>query len=289
MAEPERPELYPNEAALDVAAQRVSFGPGLYVVTLSATATQQADGLLLPCVRLDPLPPSQAAPGTAHLACLNEGNWLTGNGKAGFLRVTGGQAALMLTTYNPPGGGQPPQIRIRLVPDDAAALSATAPPSSTPAAPQTPGIASLGLVVHCSGEASKGAGSGEWVEASGPDGFIEAFCVHLTTALPLTLEYQAIMGIDWVSPWAASPNVCGSVGLGLAIFGLRMRLQGPQADAFELILWGRSGTRQVGPLTTGELAFGVGQPLTAMRVELRPAQPPERRTRPRRPLRPREA
>ena len=283
------PGAYLANAIIDVAAQRVSFGPGLYVVTLTTAVSAHADGVSLPCVRLDPLPPSEAAPGTAHIACLNEGNWLTGDGKAAFLRVTGGQAALMLTTYNQVGAGQPPQVRIRLVPDDASAAGAIAPGTrSGPAVQQTAdGSPNLSLVVHCSEEGSKMAGLGEWVEAAGPEGFIEAFCITAAADAPLPLEYQAIMGVDWVSPWAASPNLCGSVGLGLAIFGLRIRLEGSQADAFELVLWGRSGTREVGPVTSGELAFGIGQPLTALKLELRPARAAERRTRARRVTRPR--
>ena len=273
----------------DVAAQQVSFGPGLYVVTLSAAATSQAGGLALPCVRLDPLPPSPAAPGIAHVSCLNHGNWLTGDGKAAFLRVTGGQAALMLTTYNPPGGAPPPQVRIRLVPDDASVASAVGQSARPgPAMLATPdGSSTLSLVVHCSGEAGKIAAAGEWAGASTPDGFIEAFSIAATASTPLTLEYQAIMGVDWVSPWAASPNLCGSIGLGLAIFGLRVRLAGPQPGAFEPILWGRSGAREVGPVTTGELALGLEHPLTALKLDLRPVQPVDRRARPRRPARPR--
>ena len=43
------------------------------------------------------------------------------------------------------------------------------------------------------------------------------------------IEYQAVLGRGWMSPWVEGGQFCGSRGMALPILGLRVRLRGASA------------------------------------------------------------
>jgi hypothetical protein len=47
------------------------------------------------------------------------------------------------------------------------------------------------------------------------------------------IEYQAVLGRGWLSPWVEGGQFCGSRGMALPILGLRVRLKGAAADTFD--------------------------------------------------------
>ena len=264
----------PSELQLDVAAQRVSFGAGLYLITLADVGVQQADGLSLPCVRIDPVPPSRERPGRAFLASLSEGQWLNSVTQSAFLRIEGGAANLILTTYKALGGPTAPKVRIRLVKDADEAATVIAPPAQKRPALMARGPAEdtlpLTLLVHCAGIGDVRVGGGEWAGAADPRFAIEAFSIAPESLEgDAALEYQSIMGVDWSSPWVTSPELSGSRGLALPLFGMRARFVGALEDKYELVVWARSGERELGPVTQGELDGGPAEPISALKVALR--------------------
>ena len=277
---------------MDVAAQRLSFGPGLYLITLSGGGVREVSGLALPCVRLDPLPPTREMPGRAHVACLTEGQWLSSANQSAFLRIEGGAANLILTTYNVAGDATPPNVRIRLVKNEDAAARLISNPSAAAKRPDLlpPGLAEeslpLKLLVHCSGVGDVEVEGGEWAGAADERAAIEAFSIAPTEMEgDLWLEYQSIMGVDWSSPWVNAPELSGSRGLALPLFGVRARLTGKAASEYEIVLWARCGTREIGPVAIGELDSGLKEPLTALRVALRRKGQMASRGKPRPPIR----
>ena len=285
-----------TEVQMDVAAQRLSFGAGLYLITLSGGAVREASGLALPCVRIDPLPPTREMPGRAYVSCLAEGQWLSSANQSAFLRIEGGAANLILTTYNVAGDATPPNVRIRLVKNEDAAARLISHPAPATKRPELlpPGEAEeslpLKLLVHCSGVGDIEVEGGEWAGAADERAAIEAFSIApMELEADLSLEYQSIMGVDWSSPWVNAPELSGSRGLALPLFGVRVRLTGKTAFQYELVLWARCGAREIGPLSLGELDSGLKEPLTALRVALRrkaqlisrgQPRPPVRRGRP---------
>ncbi len=263
-----------TELQLDVAAQRVSFGAGLYLITLTGVGARKADGLALPCVRIDPVPPSPERPGRAFLASLSEGQWLNSASQSAFLRIEGGSANLILTTYNVAGDAPSPKVRIRLVKDAEEAAGVIAAPAPKRPELMLPGQADdtlpLTLMVHCAGIGDVTVPGGQWAGAADPSLAIEAFSIAPEMLDgDVTLEYQSIMGVDWSSPWVSSPELSGSRGLALPLFGMRARFIGLNGDAYELVAWARSGERQFGPITLGELDGGPDVPISGLKVALR--------------------
>jgi hypothetical protein len=70
---------------------------------------------------------------------------------------------------------------------------------------------------------------------------------------PADLEYQAVLGRDWLSPWVEGGQFCGSRGMSLPLLGLRLRLRGEAAKNFECSY---SATfvdgSSIGPVPAGE-------------------------------------
>jgi hypothetical protein len=67
------------------------------------------------------------------------------------------------------------------------------------------------------------------------------------------IEYQAVLGRGWLSPWVEGGQFCGSRGMALPILGLRLRLRGATAETHECTYEATfvDGTH-VGPVQDGE-------------------------------------
>jgi hypothetical protein len=67
------------------------------------------------------------------------------------------------------------------------------------------------------------------------------------------VEYQAVLGRNWLSPWVEAGKYRGSRSMALPLLGLKVRLKGVAAKRFECTY---SATfvdgSSVGPLTAGE-------------------------------------
>jgi hypothetical protein len=50
---------------------------------------------------------------------------------------------------------------------------------------------------------------------------------------PTDLEYQAVLGRGWLSPWIEGGKFCGSRGMALPLLGLKVRLKGAAAKTHE--------------------------------------------------------
>ena len=141
----------PVRAELVATAQYLSFDPGLYAVDFSVAQSGGTDiGLRLPCLRLEPIPPTPRQKGRAFVSSLSEGGWLWRGEEPTFVLVVGSQAGVVLTVYKASDGMASPQIRIRymggqgLAPGGAAphqvtaAAAAAAPAPALPSRPHRP-------------------------------------------------------------------------------------------------------------------------------------------------------
>ncbi len=161
------------------------------------------------------------------------------------------------------------------------------PPAGAQAAPQqspagggqVANLAEAGEVVaHLQGRGDVSARLGEWMGEPDSKRWIEGFAVAPRGQIgPADVEYQAVLGRGWLSPWAEGGQYCGSRGMSLPILGLRMRLRGEAAERFDCIVSATfvDGTK-VGPLDNGEPCQADSMsPLEAFKIRVVSRPPPE--------------
>jgi hypothetical protein len=73
---------------------------------------------------------------------------------------------------------------------------------------------------------------GVWAMAPG-GGAIEGFAVRTEADL---LEYQAILGREWASPWMGAGEFCGSRGLALPLIGVRVQARPAHAERYSVLV-----------------------------------------------------
>ncbi len=264
------------DARIDVSAQLVSLETGLFSVSVAPTrAVRTEGGMVLPCVRFDVLP--RRAGQDVFVASLTETSLLLPGAPPAYLRVAGGRAALLLTTYKAAGAAPPPEIHITLVQPVAAAPIAVPPLSADPLA-----ASGLTLLVHVQAHGDLRFPGGAWACAPNGAAAIEGFAITGGADLPPgSLEYRAMLGRDWLSPWMAEGEFCGSRQMALALLGACVRLREPAAAEFACRVWGRFGGIEHGPFEDGALCEAGGAELTGLRVAIerrgKPARPRARR------------
>jgi hypothetical protein len=280
-------------APLHTTAQVLTFDPGMYVVDFrSAGPARGIAGLALPGARLDALPASDELRGQAVVSVMSPLGWLAQADLPALVRVTGGKAGVMLTIYRTAGTAAP-ELRVRYVedglkpndlPDDEQrAESAT---SATPAAAAAPLVATdaFEVLVHAQERGDLRAPAGAWAGKPGGGLPLEGFAIFASaeTGLePADLEYQAVLGEGWNTPWFTAGEFCGSRGLALPILGVRLRLVGRGAEMFACEYAGSFlAAGQVGPVAAGQVCESGGQPMEALRVTILRKAPARRPTEP---------
>jgi len=137
----------------------------------------------------------------------------------------------------------------------------------------TDGRARCGVVLmtHVQGIGDLFADAAGWAGRAGSGAPVEGFSVMPENAGAGEIEYQAILGDQWNTPWIRGGGFCGSRGMALPILGFRVRLTGAAAERLECRYWGSFvGRGEVGPLSDG-VACQAGQAfLEAVRIVVSP-------------------
>jgi hypothetical protein len=265
-----------GDVRLDVTAQLITLAQGIFLVELEADDTAVTEmGMVLPAARLDPLPSLGNA--RAHFSTLADTSLVLPGTHPSFLRVTGGTIAVLLTIYKL-NGAPPPRLRVTALQPGAIVTSRSSGPAPKPdaALPSLPLI----VTVHVSGHGDLTASGGMW--AASPDAAAPIEGISIEAGAPLepdSLEYQAIMGQDWVSPWMRGGEFCGSRQLALALLGVRVRLRGAAAETHRCQIWGHFDGTEVGPFESGDSCELNGAPLQGLRITVleRPTAKAKRR------------
>jgi hypothetical protein len=259
------------EVRLEITAQVLNLNPGLYAIEVAPAPTDGIvrldTGLALPCARLDPLPPS--GPGRAFVSTLSESSLLLPGSHPAFIRVAGGIAAALLTIYKMVGPMQPPEVRVRLI--SAPDLDSAVRDEIEPAAASLP----LTLLVHIESHGDMTVQGGHWAVAPGRAGrAVEGFAIMPGGDIPADqIEYQALLGQDWTSPWTPGGDFCGSRQMALPLLGLRVRLRGGAEARCRCVVWGRYGGGEIVQVEDGDLCRSESlKPLEGMRVALLPKE-----------------
>ncbi|MBV8576920.1 MAG: hypothetical protein JOZ58_18015 [Acetobacteraceae bacterium] len=211
--------------------------------------------------------------------------WLNTKDDAALVRVASGPAQILVTIYQ--SRAQKPESAprlqvLRLSGDSQQPQSGPAQILRGPGAGRvTPTEASgaqaatrdADIVAHVQRTGDVGAAFGEWIGKPGSRFWIEGFSVAPRSGpVPSDIEYQAVLGRDWLSPWVDGGKFCGSRGMALPLLGLRIKLKGGAAEQYECSY---SATfvdgSEIGPVPAGEACQAASlAPLEAFKVVLTP-------------------
>ena len=268
---------------LKVSGHLMALDTGLFCIV--QIPSRVADGNTgLPGVRISLPPGAGSRPEAVSISTFRPDGWLSGGGDAALVRVLGGPAQILVTVYQAPNAkeGTAPNLQVlRLLEPatqaaPAAGLPAAPAPAAKPAAPapaKQPEV--MEMIAHIQERGDVGAHLGDWLGEAGSKRWIEGFGIAPTTLIEAKdIEYQAVLGKGWLSPWVEGGQFCGSRGMALPILGLRLR--GEAADKFDAF-YAASFTdgSAVGPVAAGEACEAESlAPIEAFQVMIRPKGAP---------------
>lgn len=219
----------------------------------------------LPGVRIN------RAPGVkedvVEISTFDPDGWLGATNGAALVRVHQGPAGVLITTYqDPQHPHEPPRLQVmRLISGvfsgDEEGMSAA-------------GDGPQEIAAHVQRYGDVTSALGAWLGEPESGLWVEGFSITPEGELgPDSIEYQAVLGKKWLSPWAEGGEFCGSRGMALPILGLRVRLKGEEAKGWKLRLTATftDGTR-LGPVEGVEEGLEAPSlaPLEAFMLELVP-------------------
>jgi len=262
----------------------MSLETGLFCVFQTPGSPQSDPATGLPGVRITPAPGIAGRPEAVSVSTFREDGWL--NGTAALVRVTDGSAQILVTIYQHKGKDTAPRLQVlRLsgepnaastpepaiaIPSGKAALSGTALSlaKGAAAAAESPEI-----MAHIQRMGDVGCSIGEWLGLKGSRQWVEGFGMAPIKGIAAEdLEYQAVLGRNWLSPWVEGGKYCGSRGMALPLLGLKVRLKGDVAKAYECTYSATfiDGT-EIGPVSAGEPCEAESlAPMEAFRIAIHP-------------------
>jgi hypothetical protein len=264
---------------LKVSGHLMSLDTGLFCLLQSSVPDRGTTGL--PAVRLSLPPNTNGRPNAVTINTLRPDGWL-GSHDAALVRVAGGPAQVLLTIYQ--SSGQPaqpaPKLQVlQLSPDGQQPARVPQPTRKVSAEARTAAYSAghfpeqADLVAHIQRTGDVAAKFGSWVGTPGSRCWIEGFGIVPKSGISASeIEYQAVLGRDWLSPWVESGKFCGSRGMALPLLGLRLRLKGAAAEQYQCSYRASfvDGTR-VGPVPAGETCLAESlAALEAFEVVLTP-------------------
>ena len=180
------------------------------------------------------LPPGPGSrPDAVTISTFRDDGWLGPFGDAALVRVAGSPAHVLVTVYQAPDApdGTAPTIQVLRLADASALVgqAAAVPAQADAAAPRM-----MDMIAHIQGRGDVGGMLGDRLGEPGSGRWIEGFAIAPAAGLDSAdIEYQAILGRDWLSPWVDGGQFCGSRGMALPLLGFRLRLRDAAARAFD--------------------------------------------------------
>jgi hypothetical protein len=270
---PAQPSDSSNRVAeLQVSGHLMTLESGLFCVFQTPGSAPPDPATGLPGVRITPAPGIAGRPEAVSVSTFREDGWL--NGTAALVRVTDGSAQILVTIYQHKGMDAAPRLQVLRLSGDPSAPDA--PAAVAPAAPVAESgdpAATPEVMAHVQRMGDLGCKLGEWLGTKGSRQWIEGFGMAPANGIaPEDIEYQAVLGRNWLSPWVEGGKFCGSRGMALPLLGLKVRLKGATAKAFECSYSATfvDGTA-VGPVNAGETCEAESlAALEAFQIVIRP-------------------
>ena len=266
---------------LRVSAHLMTLDPGIFCVVRQPGAIPEDMVSGLPGVRISLPPAASRQPDAVTISTFRPDGWLGGGNDAALVRITGAPAQIMVTVYQAANQGPEAAPRLQVVRVSGGAESGGGaaplggPASGMPSAQPPTDDSKHEVVAHLQRTGDVGCALGEWLGTRGSKLWIEGFGIAPVEGIaPADLEYQAVLGRGWLSPWVASGKFCGSRGMALPLLGLRVRLAEAAAKTHALTYSASftDGT-VVGPVQAGEACEAESlAPLEAFQITIRPRE-----------------
>ena len=235
-------------AELRVSGHLMTLDTGVFCIFPSPGSPPADQATGLPGVRLS-LPPGLAGrPDAVSISTFRSDGWLDG---AALVRVTDGPAQVLVTIYQSRQATEgAPRLQVTRLSGEAA--TAGAPQQSGAPARRRPETAEM--VAHVQRAGDVGARIGEWIGTPGSRMWIEGFSIAPQDAITAEdIEYQAVLGRGWLSPWVEGGKFCGSRGMALPLLGLTIRLKGAAARNWDCTYSATfTDGSEAGPVSAGE-------------------------------------
>ena len=217
---------------LKVSGHLMRLDPGLFcIVQTPSKAADPRTGL--PGVRISPAPGAIGQPESLQITSFRPDGWLSATGDAALVRVSDGPQHVLVTIYQSPDAqdGAPDIQVLRLLEGTAGATRAASPVAASRTARPNAAPVPVEIVAHIQTQGDTGGFFGSWLGTPGSKQWIEGFALApLDGVAPDEIEYQAVLGRGWSSPWVEGGQFCGSRGMALPILGFRVRLRGKAAE-----------------------------------------------------------
>jgi hypothetical protein len=242
-------------AELQVSAHLMALESGLFCVFQTPGSAPPDPATGLPGVRITPAPGIAGRPEAVSVSTFREDGWL--NGTAALVRVTDGSAQILVTIYQHKGMDAAPRLQVLRLsgePTTPDAPAAAVAPITGSAPDSAEAVANPEIMAHIQRMGDVGCKLGEWLGAKGSRQWVEGFGLAPVDGVAAEdIEYQAVLGRNWLSPWVEGGKFCGSRGMALPLLGLKVRLKGAAAKAYECNYSATfvDGT-EVGPVNGGE-------------------------------------
>ena len=240
-------------AELQVSAHLMTLETGLFCVFQTPGSPQPDPVTALPGVRITPAPGLSGRPEAVSVSTFREDGWL--NGTAALVRVTDGSAQILVTIYQVKGLDAAPRLQVlRLSGEISFAEGQQAKGPAAAGAAADPNAPPPAVMAHVQRTGDVGGEIGDWIGIKGSHLWVEGFGLAPVEGIAAgDLEYQAVLGRNWLSPWIEAGKYCGSRGMALPLLGIKVRLKGAAAKAFDCSY---SATfvdgSEVGPIEAGE-------------------------------------
>jgi hypothetical protein len=246
---------------LKVTGHMMALPVGLFcIINETNHITGRSGGM--PGVRISPPPQGSK---NVEIVGFRPDGWLSADGEAMLVRISNAPAQVLVTIYQQTDSPESaPKIQVRQLLSDA-----PQPAQSAAAAPQQ----RFDMLAHIQTRGDVGAKFGTWLGEPGSQNWIEGFAIAVPEGIEAAdLSYQAVLGRGWLSPWVEAGAYCGSRGMALPLLGLRVRLTGAAAEAFDVACSATFvGGTSAGPVGNDETCEGAElAPLEAFMVTLTP-------------------
>ncbi len=257
----------PVSKELESTVKVLTLPAGVYAFTVRDGAADLTSGeLAVPALQVGLAP--VRSPGSveflAGAATLDR--WLTRAVDTIIVRITGGEASLLLTSIRWPAS---PALAINIQ------RLETEPRAITAELMERTGAATAALPVrilaHIRNFGDVQFNDG-WAGFIGSKLCIEAFDVtSIGNAGADPIEYRGLMADGFETPWLSNQTLCGSRGRGMPLTGFAVRVKAAAAEHYECAYTGRflSGAT-VGPLRDGSICCSdaPGDPLEGIDVQV---------------------
>jgi hypothetical protein len=252
-----------SAAELSATVQVLNLPVGLYAFTVQSGTSSSASSLRLPALQIAPAPVRAAGVIEFLSGPATLDRWLTASGDVVTVKVSGGEATLLLTSLRSPQSG--------VLSVDVRRLDAPAEPSSLPAnAVEETRVITLVHVPYL-GDLTFVEG---WAGKPAENLWIEGFSVLVEEPqLPELVEYCGVSEHGDVTEWVTGGELCGARGTGVPLVAFALRVRPELSRQYTCRYRGRflSGT-VIGPFDDGRFcrSEAPGDPLVAMELAIEP-------------------